>query len=337
MRRPTAAIISLLIIVIAAASSFARAADDPATLERGRELSRLFVDSKIDTVWARMTPAMQAALKSKDGLADFRAQVGAQLGDEVEVLEEKTSSAEGVAVYLRTARWSKLPRRIQMQWAVDSEGRVAGFYVRPDPNDQTPAPTTRLDYETKAKLRLPFDGEWFVFWGGRTIEQNYHVINRGQRFAYDFLVMRDGKSRRGDGAQPADYFCWDTPILAPADGTVATMVDGLPDQKIGARDPTHAAGNHVVLDLGHGEFALLAHLREGSIAVKPGDAVKAGQPIGRCGNSGNTTEPHLHFHLQDAARFGEGEGLPAFFVDYLADGKTVAHGEPLRGQLVKMP
>jgi murein DD-endopeptidase MepM/ murein hydrolase activator NlpD len=90
----------------------------------------------------------------------------------------------------------------------------------------------------------------------------------------------------------------------------------------------------VILDLGGGEYALLGHLRRGSVRGKHGDRVDAGAEIGRCGNSGNTTEPHLHFHLQDSPHLGDGHGLPAFFVDYVAHGKAVKRGEPTRGQIV---
>ena len=79
---------------------------------------------------------------------------------------------------------------------------------------------------------------------------------------------------------------------------------------------------------------MLAHLRQGSVAVGQGQQVAAGDTLGRCGNSGNTSEPHLHFHLQDSPVFGQGNGLPAFFNDYTADGKAVDRGEPVQGQVV---
>ena len=76
-------------------------------------------------------------------------------------------------------------------------------------------------------------------------------------------------------------------------------------------------------------------LLNGSVAVEPGDSVSAGDRLGLCGNSGNTSEPHLHFHVQDKPRFGQGNGKPAFFNDYLADGEFVERGEPTRGQSVQ--
>src|SRR3546814_15367827 len=80
---------------------------------------------------------------------------------------------------------------------------------------------------------------------------------------------------------------------------------------------------------------MLAHLRRGSVAVEAGQQVAAGDELGRCGNSGNTSEPHLHLHLQDAPVFGEGNGLPAFFEDYTADGEVVARGEAVKGQTIR--
>src|SRR5690606_7128195 len=106
------------------------------------------------------------------------------------------------------------------------------------------------------------------------------------------------------------------PVLAPANGTVAHATGDLPDQAIGDTDRANPAGNHVAIDLGNDEYVFLAHLRRGSVAVKEGDTVAEGQVLGRCGNSGNTSEPHLHIHLQTSPILGQGEGLPVFFNSY---------------------
>ena len=95
------------------------------------------------------------------------------------------------------------------------------------------------------------------------------------------------------------------------------------------------AGNHVVLDLGHGEYALLAHMQRGSVRVRVGDRVRTGDVLGLTGNSGNSSEPHLHFHVQDRpGLFGGARGLPVSFVDYRADGRRVARGTPVQGQFI---
>ena len=99
-------------------------------------------------------------------------------------------------------------------------------------------------------------------------------------------------------------------------------------------NPAQPAGNHVVIDHGNGEYSLLAHFRRGTVTVHAGDRVKAGELLGHCGNSGNSSEPHLHIHLQNASKFGSGEGLPMQFRDYCANGKPVATGEPRKGQTI---
>jgi murein DD-endopeptidase MepM/ murein hydrolase activator NlpD len=94
-------------------------------------------------------------------------------------------------------------------------------------------------------------------------------------------------------------------------------------------------GNHILLDLGNDEYMFLCHFQNGSIKVKPGDHVRRAQPLGLCGNSGNSSEPHLHIHLQTTANFGAGKGLPLQFEHYEADGKRVDRGEPSKGQQIR--
>ena len=94
-------------------------------------------------------------------------------------------------------------------------------------------------------------------------------------------------------------------------------------------------GNQVVIDHGHAEFSFLAHLQQGSVAVQPGQSVAPGDTLGLCGNSGNSSEPHLHYHLQDSGEFGAGEGKPAQFRNYTADGEWVEVGEPVQGQRIR--
>ena len=304
------------------------------TLERGREMTGLFLQGKIGAVWQRMGPVMQQALGSEARLQAFREQVGAQLGEETEVLEERTQRIQGADVYLRIGRWTRV-ERIQVQWAFDEAGRVVGFFVRPDAAPRTAAPSKFLDYQTRAALRLPFEGEWFVFWGGRTLAQNYHAASRSQRFAHDLVIRKDGKSHSGDGKALTDYYCYGAPLLAPGDGVVAWTEDQHPDQAIGTTNAANPIGNGVVIDHGNGEFSLLAHMQPNSLLVKKGDRVKRGQKLGLCGNSGNTSEPHVHYHLQNGPEMREADGLPAFFHDLVVDGKPVARAEIVKGQSVK--
>jgi len=310
------------------------AEDDATVLARGRELSVAFLAGDTASVYAQMEPGMQRFVRGAENFAKFGAGARKELGDEIALVAEQVSSGSGVTTYERIARFAAVTEPYALRIDLDADGKVAGFAVMPY-RLREPAPSRRLDYVTQASLRLPFDGDWSVGWGGRTVEQNVHALHPQQRFAYDLLVMRDGRTHRGDGARVEDYYCWDAPILAPAAGTVVNAVGDLPDQKPGEMDKKNLPGNHVTIDLGNAEYAVLGHLRQGSVRVDAGDTVRAGEEIGRCGNSGNTSEPHLHFHLQSAPRLEEGEGLPALFVDYVADGAPVARGEPIKGQVVR--
>lgn len=190
------------------------------------------------------------------------------------------------------------------------------------------------DYETRTRLRLPFEGEWWVFWGGRSREENYHRASALQRYAYDFVVRRDGSTHRGDGSRNRDYWCEGEPVLAPAAGTVVVAEDGVPENVPGEMNADEKLGNHVVIDHGNDEFSLFAHLQTGSVAVATGETVEPGTPVGACGNSGNSSEPHLHYQLQSGPDFFASKSVPAPFHDYQADGESVEVGEPRRGQAV---
>ena len=147
-------------------------------------------------------------------------------------------------------------------------------------------------------LAMPLDaGEWLVVHGGRSPITNGHYALRGQRDALD--LIRVDAAAPAEGRRPEEYPAFGTGLVAPADGVVADAVDGHPDQPIGGSDPDSPAGNYVSIEIAPGRFVLLAHAQRGSLLVKPGDVVKRGQPIARVGNSGNTTEPHLHIQVQN--------------------------------------
>jgi murein DD-endopeptidase MepM/ murein hydrolase activator NlpD len=322
----------LLPLVVVFVAAQAQAADGAKSVEaEGRSLTTQFQRGETAAIFARMAPPMRAAAGSADGLAHFRLQIQDETGPEQVVLSEAEAAVGPYRAYRRLARHARAARPILTEWVFDEQFAVIGFVIKPEP---VPAPSRYLAYQTRNRLRLPFDGAWYVFWGGRTVEQNYHAVVRTQRFAYDFVVVEAGRTHRGDGGRVDDYYCWNRPVLSPASGLVVAAVDTLPDNAPGRMDATHPVGNHVILDLGQGEYALLAHLRSGSVRVAAGQRVEPGAVLGRCGNSGNTSEPHLHFHLQDSAELGTGEGLPASFNDYVADVEAIDRGEPVRGQTV---
>jgi murein DD-endopeptidase MepM/ murein hydrolase activator NlpD len=308
--------------------------DDAATMTAGRQTAASFFARDTHTLWERFTPPLRAKVGSEEGMAAFRASADKQLGAELAILDERVERIAGVALYVRIATYQRLATPVKMVIGFDADLNIAAFGIAPE-RKIAAAATTKSDYRAHASLHLPFEGAWNVAWGGRTIEQNQHAAVSDQRFAYDFMVVEGGSTHHGDGRHNEDYFAYGRAILAPAAGRVVAVVDAIPDNVPGTMDAANLAGNHVILDHGDGEFSLLAHLVPGSVAVKLGDRVAVGQKLGRCGNSGHSSEPHLHYHLQTTARLGEGEGLPAPFVSYVADGTAVPRGEPIKGQRVE--
>jgi len=133
------------------------------------------------------------------------------------------------------------------------------------------------------------------------------ISHRGPwRHAYDFEVLdAGGRAHRGSGREPADYLCYRTPVLAAADGIVARVVDGVSDNRIGELNLRQNWGNLVIVQHGSALFSMVAHLAPGSVEVREGEAVRRGDRLGLCGNSGRSPTPHLHFQLQRSARPGD--------------------------------
>jgi hypothetical protein len=153
-------------------------------------------------------------------------------------------------------------------------------------------------------------------------------VHIAQRFAIDWLQLReDGTSFAGDRLDNKNYRCYGQDALAIADAAVVAVKDGIPENVPGATSRAvpitleTVGGNHVILDLGSGRYAFYAHLQPGKIQVKLGDQVKRGQVIGFVGNSGNSTEPHLHFHVCDANSPLSSEGLPYGFTSFEVQGQ----------------
>lgn len=149
-----------------------------------------------------------------------------------------------------------------------------------------------------------------------------------QRFAIDWVQLReDGRTFTGDAKDNRNYRCYGAEALAVADAVVVGVKDGIPENVPGPASRAvpitleTVGGNYVILDLGSNRYAFYAHLQPGKIGVKVGDKVRRGQVLGLVGNSGNSTEPHLHFHIGDANSPLSSEGLPYVLTSYEVQGK----------------
>ena len=183
------------------------------------------------------------------------------------------------------------------------------------------------NYDCKVDYILPFEGRWTTFNGGigKGLSHSWDIIP--QRYAYDFIIMDDdGKSFSGDSKSLQSYYCYGKNVIAPADGVVVKVSNRHKNSRVdGVKvycDTWDIRGNFVVIKHAEKEFSVLAHLAPGSVVVSKGGKVKQGDIIAKCGNSGNTSEPHLHFQLQTGKSFFVSAGLPISFVNINAEEKN---------------
>ena len=178
------------------------------------------------------------------------------------------------------------------------------------------------------RISAPLRGEWLAANGPSNVSGHRRtqlalggVTSIPQRFAIDFLqVDEQGNTFKGDRSKNANFIAYGKEALAVADGMVVETKDGIPENTGGPLSRAvpvtleTVGGNHVVLEIGPRQYAFYAHLQPGSLRVRVGERVRRGQVLGLVGNSGNSTEPHLHFHITDAIAPGTStlgaEGIP---------------------------
>jgi hypothetical protein len=220
-----------------------------------------------------------------------------------------------------------------------ADRRIGDAERRRDHPDAYGGPvTSRATGVGPVELALPFLGRWQARNSPARRVPSHGTDLFGVTYAIDFVAVDDdGRSARRTwrswiSVEPPTIFVgFGVPILAPASGTVVQAIDGEPDHEARRSVPTQVAyaldqprrvragasaiaGNHVVLEVGTGgPFVLLAHLREGSVLVRPGDVVVTGEAVGQCGNSGNSTEPHVHVQATDSVSWPSAVGLPLTF------------------------
>jgi hypothetical protein len=151
------------------------------------------------------------------------------------------------------------------------------------------------------------------------------VLYVSQRFAIDWIKMdANSQQSNGDSNRNENWPTYGQKAIAVLDAKVVSVLDGLPERVPNALPPDttmqNVTGNHVILDLGRGYYAFYAHLQPGSLKVRMGDRVKRGQVLALLGNSGNTTAPHLHFHVSDGIGPLSSQGLPYVIDAFTARG-----------------
>jgi murein DD-endopeptidase MepM/ murein hydrolase activator NlpD len=229
-----------------------------------------------------------------------------------------------------------------------------------------------MNQETESiVVEFPLRGEWVALNTPAERIPSHGTDWLGQRFAFDFARIETGRKNfkfyRSSilsyllfGVKLQACYGWSQPIYAPFDGTVISSKDGWGERKRahvltdiaairmnarnfrrqGITDLRSVAGNYIILKMDWREvYALLAHARCGSVQVREGEEVRLGQHLADVGHSGNSTAPHLHFHLMDRANILEAQGLPCRFREYqvLRNGawEKVTNGIPRKWEFFK--
>ena len=292
--------------------------------EASAKLQLWYNNRQYDSIFQLFSPEMQAALplnKTKEFFSGLFSAAGKI--KQRDFVNYASSSANYTTVFERGT--------FSMFISVNETPAINGLYIKP----YEPLNLPVIERNTTA-LVLPFTGEWTVFWGGDNKEQNYHVANKAQKNAFDLLITGSNSlSYKTDGKSNEDYYSFGQPITAPCDAEVVVAVDGVKDNKPGTLNPVYVPGNSIILKTSANEFILLAHLKQFSLKVKQGDKVKQGRLLGLCGNSGNSSEPHLHLHIQNVEDMNIATGVKCFFSHLQVNGSSKTEYSPVKGDKIQ--
>ena len=230
----------------------------------------------------------------------------------------KVSGGMRAVVFMWVPLTGAAPKAIQHRLTIETG---TGDSVRTQTLDGQAIPVTAQAVVIGPPLR---GGPWLTGNGPadasghrRSLIPIYGTPSIAQRFAIDFVKVNDEhKTFNGDQLKNESYYAEGVDALAVANGTVVEVKDSIPENVPGINSRAvpitleTVGGNHVIIDIGGGYYAFYAHLKPGSLKVKLGDKVTRGQVVGLVGNSGNSTEPHLHFHIADANSPLGSEGVP---------------------------
>ncbi|MGB5272829.1 MAG: peptidoglycan DD-metalloendopeptidase family protein [Flavobacteriaceae bacterium] len=267
---------------------------------------------------------MKKALPKEQTSRFFAQNVNAPMGA-IKKMEYNRSDAG--AYYYRTYFEKAIA---DMVISLNPQNQINGLRFQPVRTLQAPILERNI-----TKISLPFREEWFVYWGGTQVEQNYHVAEISQQYAYDLLMVENGSSHRGEGTKNEDYLVYGKDVIAPCDGRVVQVIEGVSDNIPGKTNPEQLTGNTVVLRTDAEEFVLFAHLKKSSIKVEEGQDVRRGEVLAQCGNSGNSTEPHLHLSLQNQIDMDGATGAKLYFDRLLVNGEPRQDFLPVKEDFIK--
>ncbi|WP_137789291.1 M23 family metallopeptidase [Bacillus sp. E(2018)] len=222
--------------------------------------------------------------------------------------------------HLRQYLWLDNEREKAICVVFDHENMIHSLLLAPF--ESYPETDNQLSKNT---YMMPIQEEWFVFWGGANSFINYHYEIEEQRYAYDLVIVKDGQSYRDTPTSNNDYYAFDKKVVAPCDGRVVKVVNSIVDNELGSTNVSNPEGNYVIIQHANDEYSLIAHFKQHSIVVEDRQMIEQGQLIGLCGNSGNSSEPHIHFQVMNSHDHHNTKSIRIRFHD---------NYEPIQGDVV---
>ncbi|MGD6962391.1 M23 family metallopeptidase [Fictibacillus phosphorivorans] len=222
--------------------------------------------------------------------------------------------------HLRHFLWVDNEREKAISVVFDEENIIHGillapFITFPETDDEL----------TKNTYMMPINEEWFVFWGGANQFINYHYEVEEQRYAYDLVIVKDGQSFKDAPTSNDNFYAFNKEVIAPLEGRVVKVINSIDDNIPEKTNASKPEGNYVIIQHANDEYSLIAHFKQYSIVVEEDQVIKQGQLLGLCGNSGNSSEAHIHFQVMNSRDHNKGKSIRIrFHGDY----------EPIQGNLV---
>jgi murein DD-endopeptidase MepM/ murein hydrolase activator NlpD len=289
------------------------------------EFEKNFNANDFEGIFIQFSSPMQTAVPL-DKLTNFLTNLSSEAGEITKLTFVKYQNG-GLALY----KINFERKLLGFNLSIDGNSEINGMQFIPFKEDNLPKMERNI-----SKLILPFKGEWTVFWGGDTKELNYHVVDQAQKNAFDLIITDEkGNSYKTIGQTNDDYYVFGKEIIAPAAGEVVLVVEGIKDNTPGEMNPIYVPGNTVIIKTANDEYLFFAHFKQHSIKVKQGQQVKQGELLGLCGNSGNSTEPHLHFQIQNVENMNKATGVKFYFDNILVNGELKNDYSPIKGEKIK--
>ncbi|VGO17931.1 hypothetical protein PDESU_06533 [Pontiella desulfatans] len=263
--------------------------------------------------------------RTKTAFANLRQRLG-----KIERLDAPWVQQESIAVFPVSFEKGV----VGLELSLDADDKISGLRILPF----TTAFPELPPHQTA--LTLPYGGRWRVMWGGDNRQTSKYFGNRVRQHAREFVIAdRYGLTYLEEGKKNADFFAFGRPVVAPAAGEVIAVVNGVEDNRPRSPNTFAGLGNMVVIQHATNEVSVIGHLMNDSILVKTGQVVAVRQPIARCGNSGDSTQPSIYYHLQDNPAPDTGSGYRPQFRNVLiwdrGRGRVDAKHSPSRGEYVE--